>query len=121
LTGKSTAGHKTAVQLYEVAVKLYPHHTYLCNLYVNNSKKSKYQSAAAHIMLKDYKQAKEVGARAVEKDPTFSKSYWRYGTALEKLGELDNALEQFDKALELTPDNKQIQQSRQNLLATMNK
>jgi tetratricopeptide (TPR) repeat protein len=73
-------------------------------------------SCQAHLTLKDYKQAAEVGARAVERDPTFSKSYWRYGMALEKLGQVDLALEQFDKALELTPDNKQYQASKQNLL-----
>ena len=49
--------------------------------------------------------------RAVQIDPTYAAAYNNLAIAYEHEGELDNALEAYERALQLEPDNAMIQQN----------
>ncbi|KAL0487576.1 Sgt [Acrasis kona] len=91
LTQKDAASCRSAISLYEVAIKLSPSHTYYNNM------------ATAHYVVKQYKDSAEASRNAILLDPKFAKAYLRLAMAQEKLGEYDDAILNYDKSNELAP------------------
>lgn len=55
-----------------------------------------------------YEQARQSALHATIQDPAYLKGFWRLGQALTKLGQLSDALEAMETALQLEPDNKAL-------------
>ncbi|BGP41563.1 Small glutamine-rich tetratricopeptide repeat-containing protein 2 [Rhodotorula kratochvilovae] len=67
--------------------------------------------AAAHSSLQDFQAAVDDARAALAIDPTFSKAYSRLGHALFSLGEYAEAVEAYEKGLELDPSNATMKSS----------
>ena len=61
----------------------------------------------ALLKLGRYEQANADTSVALSLDPTYTKAYLRRATARRELGDLEGALRDCEKALELEPKNKQ--------------
>merc|ERR1719245_232256 len=61
----------------------------------------------ALLKLGRYEQANADASVALSLDPTYTKAYLRRATARRELGDLEGALRDCEKALELEPKNKQ--------------
>ena len=68
-------------------------------------------------MLGDFSDAKEALSKSVELEANFPLARYELGMIQAKDGELDEAIASFQKLTELTPDDPQVQQVLQDLLA----
>lgn len=62
-----------------------------------------WNSAAAHSQVQDHKSAVSDAREALKIDPSFSKAYSRLGHALFSIGEYQEAVDAYEKGLELDP------------------
>eukprot|EP01027_Heterolobosea_sp_BB2_P013484 GEZU01019452.1.p1 GENE.GEZU01019452.1~~GEZU01019452.1.p1 ORF type:complete len:699 (+),score=137.23 GEZU01019452.1:144-2099(+) len=77
--------------------------------------------AAAHLMMKNYKQVIEDSKKAVELDHSFVKGYLRLATASVQLGLLTEALLHYDKVLSIEPENRSALAERRILQGVLDK
>lgn len=68
-------------------------------------------SAAAYSSTQDFKSAVADAREAIKIDPAFSKAYSRLGHALFSIGEYAEAVEAYEKGLELDPSNATMKSS----------
>lgn len=72
--------------------------------------------AMAKIKLKQFSEAIDDATKALELDGLYVKAFLRRGTAHELLGQTENALDDFEAALRLEPQNKSAIESRKTLI-----
>jgi len=100
-TAFSAGDFTTAIQLFTEAIGYDPtNHV----LYSNRS--------AAYSSLNKYEDALADANKTIELKSDWSKGYGRKGTALHGLGKLEEALESYEKGLELEPTNAVIKKGR---------
>jgi len=83
-----------AIEFYSLAFQLHKDAIYLCN------------RAAAFIHLKQYSNAIADCEVAITLQPNWAKVHTRLGTALHKLGKLEEAKAALNRGLEIEPDNR---------------
>lgn len=64
--------------------------------------------SAAHAKAQNYEAALEDANQTIALNPTWTKGYSRKGSALAYLGRHDEAIETYNKGLELDPNNEQL-------------
>jgi small glutamine-rich tetratricopeptide repeat-containing protein alpha len=83
--------HTGAVAKYSEAIRLNPAHA----IYYANR-------AAAHVNLKQYSKAADDARDSIRIDPAYPKSHYRLGQSLAALGEYEECLPAFERALALS-------------------
>jgi tetratricopeptide (TPR) repeat protein len=63
-----------------------------------------HQIGLAHLMLKQYRQAKDALSKAIESDPLLAPAFFYRGLAWEKLDRKDNMLIDMDQVVTLAPN-----------------
>jgi serine/threonine-protein phosphatase 5 len=86
--------YQEAVDCYTKAIDIQPTAVYLSNRALN------------HIHLENYGSALEDAEHAIKIDPSFAKAYYRRGTARLALAKIKDALEDFQKVVQLCPTDK---------------
>eukprot|EP01029_Cantina_marsupialis_P020959 TRINITY_DN4965_c0_g1_i1.p1 TRINITY_DN4965_c0_g1~~TRINITY_DN4965_c0_g1_i1.p1 ORF type:complete len:599 (-),score=206.89 TRINITY_DN4965_c0_g1_i1:265-2061(-) len=91
---------------YNEAVQYYSKSLQLCEnnvVYANR--------AMTRLRLKQYSKAEEDATRSIEIDNTFMKAWFRRGLARQSRGKYLEAVGDFEKALQLVPENKEAQKA----------
>ena len=98
-----TAGaYQDAIDMYSAAISLNPYNA----IYYSNR-------AAAYISLHKYSKAIDDCVEAIKYDSSYGKAYYRKGQAELKLNQFNNAIESFEAAARLMPDDTAVQQQLQ--------
>ncbi|CAG8500949.1 6389_t:CDS:10 [Diversispora eburnea] len=96
-----------AIELFTKAIELDPTNHIL---YSNRS--------ASYASLKEYNKALEDANKTVELNKTWAKGYNRKGTALYRLGKIEDAREAYKEGLKYEPDNAQLKKALEDIDAS---
>jgi stress-induced-phosphoprotein 1 len=75
--------------------------------------------SAAFASLKDFTNALKDAEKTVELSPTWAKGYSRLGAALHGSGDLEGALQAYERGLKVDPQNSQLKQAANDLKSSM--